>query len=470
MPFKITKFISFIFISTLLLSIQAQAPTKFTATQLETAARIRDAALEQNKGYAIVESLTTEVGPRMAGAEGDALGVKWAIAKFNELGFDKVWTEPVTFPTWTRGVEEASITSPFKQKLFITALGNSIGTSDQGMVGEIIQFDTLDDLKAAEAGQVEGKIVFISKKMERFKDGHGYGQTVGARSSGSVVAAEKGAKAIVIRSVGTDSDRMPHTGNMRYKEGVRKIPAAAMSNPDADLVMNMLKRGKPVTLQMTITSESGEDYTSHNVIGEITGSTYPDEVVALGAHLDSWDLGTGAIDDGAGVGIVMAAADLIQEKAERPKRTIRVILFANEEQGLWGGKAYAEAHKNEFKQHIVAAESDFGAGKIYKFSTKFKPEALAVADQIHSVLEPLGIERGTNKAGPGPDFIHSAKYGMAVVALSQDGTDYFDYHHTPNDTLDKINPESLTQNVATYSAFAYLMANLEGDVGFFPAQ
>jgi hypothetical protein len=336
------------------------------------------------------------------------------------------------------------------------------------MSGEIVQFDTLDDLIKAEAGMVNGKIVFISKKMPRYKDGHGYGQTVTARSKGAIEAAKKGAKAIIIRSAGTDSDRLPHTGNMNYEDGVEKIPGAAISNPDADLLMNMLKRGKPVQFHMTLTAQKGEDYTSQNVIGEITGTDYPDEVILLGAHLDSWDLGTGAIDDGAGVGIVMAAAERIKALGKRPKRTIRVVLFANEEQGLYGGKAYANRHRAVLPTHIVGAESDFGAGVIYKMSTKFKPSAIPVAEQIMTVLAPLGVEYGANNARGGPDLIQSRMYGMAVVNLYQDGTDYFDYHHTANDTLDKIDPESLTQNVAVYTAFTYLMAQLEGDVGFFP--
>jgi carboxypeptidase Q len=440
----------------------------FSAEELQQAAKLRDAALVANNGYAIVESLTTEVGPRMGGSPGDALAVRWAVDKFKALGFDKVWTEPVTFPSWQRGLEQATIVAPYRHKLFITALGNSVSTSESGLKAQIVQFDTLEDLKAAEAGDVEGKIVFISQKMARYRSGKGYGEAVPGRRNGASEAAKKGAKAVIIRSIGTDSDRMPHTGHMAYEDGVHKIPAAAMSNPDADLLMNMLARGKPVELQLLITAGAAGEYTSHNVIGEITGSTYPDEVVLLGAHLDSWDLGTGAIDDGAGVAITMAAAALIKQAGIKPKRTIRVVLFANEEQGLFGGKAYAKAHQNELEKHIVGAESDFGAGKIYKFSTKFKPEALPLIEQIMQVLTPLGIEYGTNKATGGPDLIASRDMGMSVVNLHQDGSDYFDYHHTPNDTLDKIDPESLTQNVAAYTAFAYLMAMLEGDVGFYP--
>ena len=448
----------------------SETPELFSTAQLQVAAKLRDRALKNNRAWSIVESLTTEVGPRMGGSKGDSIAVLWAENKFKELGFDKIRKEPVTFPTWIRGKETAQILSPYPHNLVITALGNSISTPEDGLEGEIVQFNSIDDLREADPSKVMGKIVFISKKMPRFRDGHGYGETVGGRSAGASEASKKGALAILIRSVGTDSDRLAHTGNMSYKDGVKQIPAAALSNPDADLVLNMLKRKKPVIVNMMLSSRAGEEYTSYSVIGEITGSSKPDEVVLLGAHLDSWDLGTGAIDDGAGVAIVMAAANLIKQMPEAPKRTIRVVLFANEEQGLFGGREYARAHKDELRKHLVGAESDFGAGKIWKFSTKFKPSALAVAKQIHSVLEPLGIEMGNNKAYGGPDIIESRNAGMAVVTLSQDGTDYFDYHHTANDTLDKIDPESLTQNVATYAAFSWLMAELEGDVGFFPPE
>jgi len=462
------KVLKILLLSSLSFSISAGQLLKDET--LVTAEQLRDNALNDNIAWSVVESLTTEVGPRMGGSSGDPLAVSWAENKFKTLGFDKVWKEAVTFPTWNRGVEFASIVSPYKQKLVITALGNSISTPETGLEGEIVQFDNLDALKAANPLTVEGKIVFISKKMPRFRDGHGYGQTVGARSAGASEASKKGAKAILIRSVGTDSDRVAHTGNMRYEEGVIQIPAAAVSNPDADLILNMLRRNKPVIVNMTLGSYAGEDYTSYNVIGEITGSEKPNEVILLGAHLDSWDLGTGAIDDGAGVAITIAAAHQIKEMAKPPKRTIRVVLFANEEQGLFGGEQYAKAHKDELKNHLVGAESDFGAGKIWKFSTKFKQSSLPIAKQIHSVLEPLGIEMGNNKAGGGPDIMHSKKAGMAVVTLSQDGTDYFDYHHTSNDTLDKIVPQNLSQNVAAYAAFSWLMSEVEGDVGFFPPE
>lgn len=439
------------------------AAGKLDQADIERAAELRDKALKSDLAYDILESLTTEVGPRMAGTEGDKRAVKWAKNKFKQLGFDKVWTEPVTFPSWDRGVEQAEIISPFPQKVIVTALGNSVGTGNEGVRGEIAHFKTFEDLQAAERGAVEGKIVFISHKMKKTRDGRSYGKAVAARSRGASVAGEKGAKAIVIRSIGTDHDRLPHTGNMSYAEGVRKIPAAALSNPDADLLLNQLKRGS-VEFGLTLTSSPGELLTTYNVIGEITGRESPEEVVVIGGHLDSWDLGTGAVDDGAGVAITMAAAKLISE-GKRPRRTIRVVLWGNEEQGLWGAKAYARAHKDEMDKHITGAESDFGAGLIWSFDWTSVNEDEPLIDQMAQLLKPLGVKKGNPKATSGPDLWPLRGLGMSTFALRQDGTDYFDLHHTANDTLDKVNPEHLKQNVAVYSVFAYAVAEVTGDFG-----
>jgi len=445
--------------------VSAKAPS-LSEEDLNVAAELRDEALKSSKGYDIVESLTTEVGPRMAGTPGDAAAVKWGVAKLEELGFDKVWTEPVTFPTWKRGVETAEVLAPYPQPLVVTALGFSVATPKEGIAAEIIEFDDLAALKDAPVDAANGKIVFINNRMERSRDGSGYGPAVAARGQGASEAAKKGAVAILIRSIGTDNDRMPHTGVMRYEDGINKIPAAALSAPDADLLENMVRRGKPVTVKVNIGAKNGQEYTSQNVIAEVTGSEKPEEYVIIGGHLDSWDLGTGAIDDDAGVAITTAAAELILRLPERPKRSIRVILFANEEQGLVGGKAYADAYKDELKNIISGAESDFGAGRIWRIDSKVKPEALPVVKQIAKVLKPLGIEYGNNQAGGGPDLIPLRGMGISVFSLRQDGTDYFDYHHTPNDTLDKIDPEALDQNTAAYVVFAYLVAQMDGDFGF----
>lgn len=434
----------------------------FTDKEMLTAAWLRDAARTGNLSYRILESLTTEVGPRMAGSPADARAVAWAEAKFKELGFDKVWKEPVSFPTWNRGVELAEITAPFPQPLYITALGNSVATAADGVHAELVAFANLNELIKAPAEKVRGKIVFINHKMQLSRD---YGEVVGGRVNGASEAAKKGALAIVIRSVGTDSRRFPHTGVMQYESGVDKIPAAAMSNADADMVARMLQRGQAVKLKLQLGSSSGTSYTSHNVIGEITGSEKPNEYVLIGGHLDSWDLGTGAIDDGAGCAITMAAAEFIKRNGLKPKRSIRVVLFANEEQGLLGGKAYLAAHQAQISKIQAAAEADSGQGPVTKISSFVLPEAFAVAKQMQAVMAPLGIEAGDNNAHPGPDLGDMRNAGMASFGLSLKADDYFDLHHTADDTFDKIEPARINQAAAAYAVFAWMAAQAPVNFG-----
>ena len=440
----------------------------FDSKTLDKAATLRDGALQKNEAYALLESLTTEIGPRMAGSPADAKAVAWAEQKFKALGYDKVTLQPVTFPVWQRGHEKAEVLSPFPQKLLITALGGSVGTDGKTLDAEVVEFASLDALKAAPENSLNGKIAFINKRMERFKNGSGYGPVVAGRGAGAVEAAKKGALAVVIRSVGTDSDRLPHTGTMRYDAAVKKIPAAALSIPDADLLENMLKRGKPVTLRLDIAAGFNGTYTSYNVIGEIRGREKPNEFVVIGGHLDSWDLGTGAVDDGAGVSITMAAGALIGQMKQAPRRSIRVIAFANEEQGLYGGKAYAEANKDNVANHQIGAESDFGAGRIYALASGVNEDIAPVIDQIGTVLAPLGITTEKGRGGAGPDIGPIVTLGMPWASLQQDGTDYFDLHHTANDTLDKVDPKALDQQVAAYAAFAYLSAESKMDFGTLP--
>lgn len=432
---------------------------------LTLATQLRERAMAGSGAFDLVESLTTEVGPRMAGSPGDARAVAWAVAKFRSLGFDTVYIEPVRFPAWRRGHERAEVLSPFPQPLHLTTLGYSIGTGGAALEAEVVEFATLDALKAAAAGSLDGKIAYVSNRMQRFRSGKGYGEAVAARGAASI-AAQRGAVAYLLRSIGTDHDRLPHTGVMRYEEGVRQIPAAALSNPDADLLSNMLRRGQKVVLRLDIDAGMEGEYESANVIGEVRGSERPDEVVVIGGHLDSWDLGTGAIDDAAGVAISARAAALIAALPRRPRRTIRVIAYANEEQGLIGGFQYAQAHADEVKQHVIGAESDFGAGRIYAFATSPVPEATrAVVETIATALAPLGIEYRPGEGGAGPDVSPMVQRGMAWAWLAQDGSDYFDWHHTANDTLDKVEAKALDQNVAAYAVFAWLAADSLADFG-----
>jgi Zn-dependent M28 family amino/carboxypeptidase len=447
------------------------ATAALDAPDLATAAQLRDTAMQGSQAWDIVESLTTEVGPRLAGTPADAKAVAWAQAKFEALGYDKVYLEPVTFPVWLRHHERAEVLAPYPQPLVITALGGSIGTGGAPLEAEVVEFKDLAALSAAPEGSLAGKIAFISNRMVRFKDGRGYGPAVGARSNGAVEAAKKGAAAVLIRSIGTSSDRFAHTGVMRYAADVARIPAAALSNPDADLLVHMIARGQPVRLRLDIGAETVADYTSHNVIGEFTGRELPKEVVTLGGHLDSWDLGTGAIDDGAGVAISMAAGALVGGLEQAPRRTVRVIAYANEEQGLYGGKAYAEARAaaGQVADQQLGMESDFGAGRVYALRAGVDPAAWPVIEQIGTVLAPLGVVTERTGGGPGPDVGPIVALGAPWAQLAQDGTDYFDYHHTANDTLDKIDPKALDQQVAAYAALAYLAAESAVDFGSPPA-
>lgn len=448
--------------SLLFLALATTHVEPLSDADLATAAQLRDQGVAGSGAYALVESLVKEVGHRMAGTENDAKGRAWAEAKFKALGYDKVYTQKVSFPVWERGFQNAAILSPDPAPLTIAALGGSIGTPEGGVRGEIVSFQDAAELEKAAPGSLTGKIAYIAKRMHRKKDGSDYGVAVIARVQGAVYAARAGAAGVLIRSVGTDENtRTPHTGTMRYDNLLTRIPAAALASADADALEAALAKGEPVTVKFELGSRVRKgEYESANVIGEITGSEHPDEIVAIGGHLDSWDLGEGAIDNGAGVAITMAAGALIGKLEQVPRRTIRVIAFANEEQGVFGGKEYARLaiEDGSVDKHVLVAESDFGAGRIYRFATRFQGGEIAAANQIFSVLQPLGIERGDNQASGGADFSAVRDRGVAVVGLSQDGTHYFDYHHTAADTLDKIQPKDLDFNVGVYAATAYLAA------------
>uniref|UniRef100_UPI0040478467 M20/M25/M40 family metallo-hydrolase n=1 Tax=Rheinheimera sp. TaxID=1869214 RepID=UPI0040478467 len=419
--------------------------------------------LDNNLAYNLTDSLTVEVGQRLAGSEADARAVAWAEQKFKQLGYDKVWTEPFTMQYWQRGQASLSVSAPFHQNLVVTALGGSIGTPFDGINAQVAIFDSLEQLKQADPAQVKDKIVVINKSMGKDKLGTFYGSVVGARAQGAVEAAKLGAKAIVIRSVGTSINRFAHTGIMRYSDDVPRIPAAAISVPDAIQLEKMLSRQPELTLQLQMQNKLPGEVVSHNVIAEITGSKRPDEIVLISAHIDSWDEGTGALDNGAGVGIVMATGALLKQQG-RPERTVRVVLFGNEEGGLVGARAYAAKHASNLKNHVFASESDFGAGRIWRLDTGFGAKSLAFGKTLQQQLTQLGIELGDNSASGGPDVSVLKAQGVPVVSLQQDGTDYFDYHHTPNDTMDKIDPAAMQQNLEAWLITTRAVANSSVDL------
>ena len=423
---------------------------------------LQNKALQDDIAYDIVEGLTTEIGPRQAGTEAEARARDWAVAKLAALGFSNIRSEPYMMPTWIRGEETATVVSPFPQKLAVTALGNSGSTGDQGLTAEIVYFPTLADLVAAPDGSLKGKIAFVSHSMTPTQDGSSYGAFGPARFVGPNIAAKKGAAAIVIRSAGTDHHRNPHTGNTNFEKGVTPIPAGALSIPDAENLERMVKRGKPVQLKLVLTPQNIGQQESGNVIAELPGSDPSLGMIVIACHLDSWDLGTGAIDDGAGCAIITAAAKHVMA-AGQPKRTIRLLWAGAEEVGLWGGNAYGEARKGD--KHALAMESDFGADRVWRVDFHLPETAKPLADQIASALQPLGIGRGQQKAGGGADVQAIIRNNnLAVIDLQQDGTRYFDLHHTPDDTLDKIDPEQLRQNVAAWTTVLSIVGNSDADL------
>ena len=449
-------------------SPEAARETRIPDAALANAVQLRERTLQDTTAWRVVESLTTEIGPRLAGSEADARAVRWAEAKFRTLGYDKVWLQPVSFPKWVRRSERADVVGAYAQPLTLTALGGSPGGTVEA---EVVRFADLAALEAVPAGSLAGRIAFVDYTMQRARDGNGYGPASRIRSRGPSAAIRAGAIGFVMRSAGTEQHRFPHTGITRFDDGLTPIPSAALALPDAEQLTRLLALGKPLRIRIALDCGWNGIGNSFNVIGEITGShrRLREEVVVIGGHLDSWDLGTGAIDDGAGVAITMAAGHLIGRlpKAQRPARTLRVIAFANEEQGLYGGKVYAAQFKAEVAKQQLVAESDFGAGRIYGFNTGAAAHAKTAVAQIAEALKPLGIET-MSKGGPGPDVGPIAAEGAAWAWLGQDGTDYFDYHHTPDDTLDKIDPAALAQNTAAYAVFAYLAASADGGFGSAP--
>jgi len=420
-------------------------------------AKLRDDALKDDYAWDIVEGLTTEIGQRMAGTEAEARARDWAVKKLKALGFANVRIEPFDMPVWTRGAESAAILAPYPQRLVITALGNSASTGAQGITGEVVGFNSEAEFEAAPDETVRGKIVFVSHAMPRTQDGSSYGFFGGPRRQGPTIASRKGALAIVVRSIGTDYHRNPHAGVQTFADGVKPIPAGALSIPDAEQLQRILKRGNPVTMHLTLVSQVVQG-SSGNVIAEVPGRDPKAPPILVGGHLDSWDLGTGAIDDASGVAITTAAAKRIMDPG-RPLRTIRVVWFGAEEVGLFGGLDYQKKHGSE--PHYAIAESDFGADKVWKVDSKLGKEREAEAKALQLALAPLGIVPGSLEKADGSDIEPLLNAGLPGIGLSQDGTHYFDIHHTPDDTLDKVDPEQLRQNVAAWTT---MLAVLSGGV------
>jgi len=436
------------------------------------AAQLRDAAIAgHSSAYAWVSELTTRFGPRPAGSVSEHEAADWAAARLKALGFENVHIERFPITAWVRGAESAAITAPGTQPLTIAALGESPPTAPTGLDGDVVLFATLAELKAAAPGSLAGKVAMVNARMVRTQDGAGYVATVEGRIDGPQEAAQRGAIAFLLRSVGTDNHRIAHTGTTHYVDGRVPVPAFALPAPDADQIERLVKLGQPVRVHLFSSASYVPNAYSQNVIADVRGRERPQEVVLLGAHLDSWDQGTGAIDDGTGTAIITAAAKLIRDLPQRPRRTVRVVLFGSEEvnqpappQSVFGGHAYATNHREELANHVLTAESDFGTDRVYSFALPKAATGGEFAKVALRVLNPIGIIAAEGPpAEAGADIGPSIEAGVPAFKLSQDGTHYFDIHHTPDDTLDKVDRAQLDQNVAAWAALVWLAADSDVD-------
>src|SRR5689334_2298058 len=426
--------------------------------------KIIDRALASNSAWETLAHLTDNIGPRLSGSRNAAIAVKYTTDRFREWGID-VHDEKVMVPHWVRGEERASLVSHHDQKIVLTALGGSVATPKDGITADVVEVGSYDELKQL-GTRVKGKIVYYNNPMDMDlvrggRSFEAYRRSVEFRGSGASHAAEYGAVAAVIRSVGSASLRTPHTGAMRYDPKLPKIPAAAMTAEDAMLVHRLLAKGEKVRMHLVLTPKTLPDVESANVIAEIRGSEQPDEIVLVGGHLDSWDLGTGAIDDGGGVAMSMETLHLIHELGKelglKPKRTIRCVLFMNEENGLRGGRGYFAAHGKE--KHVAAIETDAGVAAPTGFDTTLKGGALTAFEAKAKALARVNADRFSTEGETGADTSPLTEAGVTGFGFVPEPLHYFDYHHSPADTLDKIEPKDLSADVAAVAALTWILAN-----------
>jgi carboxypeptidase Q len=423
-----------------------------------TAGRIIGAALVSNHAYTRLAHLTDNIGHRLSGSKNLERAVEWALAEMKRDGLDNVRGEKVMVPHWVRGEESLEITAPRSMTLSMLGLGNSVGTPAEGITAEAVVVRNFAELDAL-GEKVRGKIVVYNVPFTN------YGATVQYRSSGPSRAARYGAVAAVVRSITPVSLQSPHTGGLNYDQQQPKIPGVAISIEGAELLQRMHDRGERITLRLKMEAKFLPDAESANVIAELRGSEKPDEIVLVSGHFDSWDVGQGAHDDGGGCIIAWEAVRLLKELGLRPRRTIRVVLYTNEENGLRGGNAYRDTHRSELAKHIFAIESDSGT---------YRPEGLGLAAtapprvrsnllEIAKLLKGIGAD-GIAASGGGADIGPIMREGVVGASLDVEGSKYFDIHHTASDTLDKIDPRDLQLCVATMAVFAYTIADMPGSL------
>jgi len=448
-------------------------PTVFSAQTLADLKRLQQAALSSDYAYRQVAHLSNNIGPRLSGSAQAAKAVEYVANELKAIGCE-VQLEKAMVPHWVRGEETAALVQfpgmaeGTTQKILLCALGLSVATPKEGITAEVVTAKNFEELKAMPRDKVAGKILLFTYPFDKQMaaqghSGEAYGEAVAYRSDGPSAAARQGAVACLIRSVGGADYRIPHTGMTKYAADAPKIPAGAVTSEDADLIADLVKQG-PVKMKLVLTPETLPDVESANVIGDLKGSEHPEQVVIVSGHLDSWDLGTGAIDDGAGVAVSMEAANLIHKLNLKPKRTIRVIAWMNEENGTRGSKQYAKDHANDWPNHFGTFETDGGADHPIGIHVRAKPEVKTLLKPVAAILQESGAGALELSEHAGADIEPMEKAGVPSFAPIQDGRFYFNYHHTAADTLDKIDPKHLAETSAIVAVWAYAMANAERDI------
>ena len=446
-----------LFILTLLFaSTSLVAQTVLTKAQVENAKNLMNASIESDEGFNRLTDLVDTFGARFSGSQELEDAIDWIAEKMKADGFDKVWTQPVKVPHWVRGNESATLILPRKKDLPMLGLGGSIGTPKEGIKAEVLVVNSFDELNER-SEEAKGKIVLFNVKFTS------YGKTVSYRVNGAIEAAKYGAVASIISSVASYSIQTPHTGVMYYQEGTKKIPHAAITVEDANMIQRMVDKGEKVVIQLNMEAETLPDADSRNVIAEITGSEFPDEIIVMGGHIDSWDVGQGAMDDGGGCVAAWEALRLIKESGIRPKRTIRVVLWTNEENGSKGGLEYhrwVKENEKSLDNHVLAIESDGGVFDPIGFGFSGSDAAYGMLKEIGSILKP--IESGeVRKGGGGADIAPLMQDGVPGMGLIVEGEKYFWFHHTDADTIDKLDIDEFNQCVATIATFAYSVADMK---------
>jgi len=445
-------------------------PVVFSPQTLAELKRLQQAALNSDYAYRQVAHLANNIGPRLSGSAQAAKSVAYVAGELKAIGCE-MQLEKVMVPHWVRGEETAALVQfpgqaeSTTQKIVLCALGASVATPANGLTADVIAVRNFDELKSLARDKVAGKIVLFNYSFDKQmaaegRGGEAYGEAVVYRADGPSAAARQGAVACLIRSVGGADYRLPHTGQTQYADNAPKIPAGAVTAEDADLIVDLVRQG-PVKMKLILAPQQLPDVESYNVIGDIKGSEHPEQVIIVSGHLDSWDLGTGAIDDGAGVAVSMEALNLIQKLHLKPKRTIRVIAWMNEENGSAGSKQYEKDHEKEWSNHFAAMETDGGAGHPIGINIKGKFEIKKLLAPVVAILEESGAG-GTNFAEHvGADIEPMEKADVPAFSPIQDSRFYFNYHHTAADTLDKIVPKELAENSAVVAVVIYALANME---------